>query len=99
MVDIAFSLLGVNPRVVERIDGIVAQTAGGQASRSEISYDINYGAMVAPGLMFKPFLEFISHPDQSSVAAPSGDNTHALFIGVLFEIDAARRLGLASLGR
>ena len=96
---LAVSLLGVNPRITERIDSLLAKSTRGQASRSEISYEVNYGLAVAPGLTFKPFLQFISHPDQSSSAVPSGSNTHALFVGGLFELDATQLFGLPTLGR
>ena len=95
----AISLLNVNPRITERIDTTLAKSSRGQASRSEISYEVNYGMAVAPGLTFKPFAQFISHPDQSSSAAPSGNNTHALFVGALFEANMASLFGLPTLGR
>ena len=88
----------MNPRITERIDSTLAKTVGGQASRSEISYEVNYGLAVAPGYTVKPFLQFISHPDQAASAKPSGSNTHALFVGALFEIDAAHLFGLPTLG-
>ena len=96
---LAVSLLGVNPRITERISSLLAKSTGGQASRSEISYEVNYGLAVAPGFTFKPFLQFISHPDQAGAAAPSGNNTHALFVGGLFEVDATHLFGLPTLGR
>ncbi len=92
-------LLGVNPRITERIDTVLAKSAGGQASRSEISYEVNYGVAVAPGFTVKPFLQLISHPDQASSVQPSGNNTHALFVGAMFEVDAAYLFGLPALGR
>ena len=96
---VAVSLLGVNPRITERINTTLAKSGGGQASRSEIGYEVNYGLVVAPGYTVKPFLQFISHPDQSASAVPSGNNTHALFVGALFEVDAASLFGLPTLGR
>ena len=96
---LAVSLLGVNPRITERVTSLLAKSTGGQASRSEISYEVNYGLAVAPGFTVKPFLEFISHPDQSGAAAPSGNNTHALFVGGLLEVDATNLFGLPTLGR
>jgi porin len=96
---LAVSLLGVNPRVTERVDSVLAKSTSGQASRSEISYEVNYGLAVAPGFTVKPFLQFISHPDQSGSAAPTGNDTHALFVGALFEVDATRLFGLPTLGR
>ena len=96
---LAISLVGVNSRVTERINSVLARSTGGQASRSEISYEVNYGAAIAPGLSVKPFLQFISHPDQANAGAPSGDDTHALFVGALLEIDAAHLFGLPTLSR
>lgn len=96
---LAVSLLGVNPRITERINSLLAKSTGGQASRSEVSYEVNYGLAVAPGFTFKPFLQFISHPDQSGAATLSGNNTHALFVGGLFELDATTLFGLPTLGR
>jgi hypothetical protein len=58
---------------------------------------VNYGIAVAPGMTFKPFFQFISHPDQATTT-PSGDDTHALFVGALFEVDLAHLLGLPMLG-
>jgi porin len=96
---VAVSLLDVNPRITERIDSVLSQTTGGQASRSEISYQVNYGFTIAPGMAIKPFFEFISHPDQATTTGPSGNNTHAIFVGALFEVDVAHLLGLPTLGR
>lgn len=98
-VGVAVSLLGVNPRATERVDDILAKSTHGQASRSEISYQVNYGIALAPGMSFKPFLEFISHPDQANAGSPSGNDTHALFVGGLFEVDAVHLLGLPTLSR
>ena len=96
---LSVSVVGVNSRITERINSTLSKSGGGQASRSEIGYEVNYGLAVAPGYTVKPFLQFISHPDQSSSARPSGNNTHALFVGALFEIDAAHLFGLPILGR
>ena len=95
----AVSVLGVNPRLAERIGSTLAKSSGGQSSRTEISYQVNYAVAVAPGLAIKPFAEFISHPDQSIAVRPSGNNTHAIFVGALLEVDAAHLFGLPSLGR
>jgi porin len=96
---VAVSLVDVNPRVTERVNSLLSLSTGGQASRSEISYQVNYGVVVAPGLQIKPFFEFISHPDQSADSTPSGNNTHAIFVGVLFDVDVAHLLGLPTLPR
>jgi porin len=96
---VAVSLVNVNPRIAERIDSVLSQTTGGHASRSEISYQVNYGVAIAPGMSIKPFFEFISHPDQATTSGPSGNNTHAIFVGALFEVDVAHLLGLPTLGR
>ena len=39
-----------------------------------------------------------SHPDQATIATPSGNNTHALFVGAFLDVDLAQLLGLPSLG-
>jgi porin len=96
---IAISLVNVNPLVAERVDSILSQTTGGNASRAEISYEVNYGFALAPGLSIKPFVEFISHPDQAAVAAPSGNNTHAMFVGALLEWNLANMFGMPTLPR
>ena len=92
------SLINVNPRITERNNSILATTTGGQTSGAEVSYEVNYGVAIAPGMTFKPFLQFISHPDQATVVKPSGNNTHALFIGALLDVDLAHLLGLPTLG-
>jgi hypothetical protein len=58
----------------------------------------DYGLVNAPGMMFKPFFQFISHPDQASATRPSGNNAHAIFVGALFEVDVAQLFGLPTLG-
>lgn len=98
-VGVAVSYTAVNSRITERIDSVLSKAGGGQASRSEVSYQANYRIAVAPGFEIKPFAEFISHPDQEASAKPSGNNTHAVLVGTLFEVDAAALLGLATLGR
>ena len=89
----------MNPRVTERVNSILSKSTGGQASQSEVSYEVNYGFAVAPGMLIKPFLEFISHPDQANASAPSGNVTHAIFVGALFEVDVASLFGLPTLSR
>jgi carbohydrate-selective porin OprB len=88
------SLINVNPGITDRNNSVLAKTKGSQASGAKIAYEVNYGVAIAPGITFKPFLRFITHPDQATVAKPSGNNTHALFIGVLLDIDVASVMGL-----
>lgn len=95
----AVSLIGINPRITERNNTVLARSTGGQTSRTEIGYEVNYGFAIAPGLKFKPFLQYISHPDQAASARPSGNNTHALFVGGLLQVDAVSLFGLPTLGR
>jgi hypothetical protein len=54
---------------------------------------------IAPGMMLKPFFEFTSHPDQATTSGPSGNNTHAIFIGALFEVDVTHLLEPPTLSR
>jgi porin len=96
---VAVGLVDVNPRVTERVNSTLSRTTGGQTAGSETSYEVNYGFAIAPGMMIKPFVEYLSHPDQATSGAPSGKNTHALFVGALFEVDVAHLLGLPTLGR
>jgi porin len=96
---IAISLVNVNPLIADRVDSILSQTSGGNASRAEISYEVNYGFAVAPGLSIKPFVQFISHPDQAAVARPTADNTHAMFVGAMLEWNLASMFGLPTLSR
>jgi porin len=93
------SLLEVNPRITERINSVLSKTTGGQASQAEIDYEVYYGIALAPGMILKPFFGFMSHPDQVNNPAPSGNLTHAIYLGVLFEVDVAHLLGLPSLSR
>ena len=98
-VGVAVSYTAVDSRITERINSVLAKDGGGQASRGEISYQANYRFSVAPRFEVKPFAEFISHPDQEASARPSGNNTHAVVVGTLFEIDAPALFGLPTLGR
>jgi porin len=95
---VAVSLVEVNPRITERVNSILAKSTGGQASRSEISYEVYYGIAVAPGMSLKPYFGFMAHPDQANTSTPSG-NTHAIYGGVLFEVDFAHLFGLPTLSR
>jgi porin len=95
----AVSLVDVNPRLTERINSVLSKTTGGQASASEIDYEVYYGVAVAPGMTLKPFVGFMSHPDQVNNPAPSGNITHAVYLGVLFEVDMAHLFGLPTLSR
>ena len=95
----AVSLVDVNPRVTARINSVLSKTTGGQASASEISYEVYYGIALAPGVSLKPFFGFMSHPDQANAGAPSGNLTHAIYLGGLFEVDFASLFGLPTLHR
>lgn len=96
---VAISLVNVNPLVTERVDSMLARTTGGNASNAEISYEANYGIAVAPGLSIKPFVQFISHPDEAAFVAPKGVDTHAVFVGALLEWNLASMFGLPTLPR
>jgi porin len=96
---VAISLVEVNPRITERVNSILSRTTGSQAAGAEISYEVYYGVALAPGMLLKPFFGFMSHPDQAAVATPSGNNTHAVYLGVLFEVDMAHLFGLPALSR
>jgi len=91
--------IGLNPRVTNRINSVLSRSTGGQASRSEIDFQVNYGLAAAPGIMLKPFLEFISHPDQIASVKPSGNNTHAVFAGLVFTLLVPETFGLPRLMR
>ena len=91
---VAVSLVEVNPRVTERIDSILSKFAGGRASEAEVSYEAFYRFDIAPGLAIKPFVGFMSHPDQAAVVTPSGNNTHAVYLGALLIVDLAHMFGL-----
>jgi len=96
---VSVSLLNVNPRITERVNSTLAKSGGGQASRAEIGFEVNYGVAIAPGLTVKPFMQYISHPDQAIASRPTGNNTHAMFVGALFELDAAHLFGLPAIGQ
>jgi porin len=96
---VEISLLNVNPRITERLNSILSKTTRGQASGAEIDYEVYYGVAVAPGMMLKPFVGFMSHPDQANITTPSGNLTHAVYIGLMFEVDLAHLFGLPSLSR
>jgi carbohydrate-selective porin OprB len=96
---VAISLVEVNPRITERVNSMLSKTTRGQASGAEISYEVYYGIAVAPGMSLKPFFGFMSHPDQANTSVPSGNLTHATYLGVLFEVDFANLLGLPTLHR
>ena len=89
----------MNPRLTERINSVLSKATDRQASASEISYEEYYGIAVAPGMALKPFFGFMSHPDQVNNPAPSGNITHAVYLGVLFEVDMAHLFGLPTLSR
>ena len=87
----------LNPRVTESVTSALSKTTGGQASRTEVYYEMYYGVAVAPGMMIKPFFGFISHPDQAAIGAPSSNIKHSIFVGALFEVDLANLFGLPTL--
>jgi porin len=93
------SLLNVNPLITDRLNSVLSKTTRGQVSGAEIDYEVYYGIAVAPGLSLKPFFGFMSHPDQVNSPTPSGNLTHAVYLGVLFEVDMAHLFGLPTLGR
>ena len=41
----------------------------------------------------------MSHPDQANTTAPSGNVTHAVYLGAPFEVDMAHLFGLPTLSR
>jgi hypothetical protein len=77
---------------------ILAESGGRQVSETEISDDANYGFAVAPVMMIKPLFVFIPHPDQTTVTAPSGNDTPALLFGAMFAGDLAHLSGLPTPG-
>jgi hypothetical protein len=94
-----YAVQSSNRRITERINSTLSKTTGGQASASEIDYEVYYGVALAPGVTLKPFFGFMSHPDQVDNPTPSGNLTHAVYLGVMFEVDVAHLLGLPTLNR
>lgn len=64
---------------------------------TEYEIELNYGLAVAPGITFKPFLNYIINPDQVGLARPSATNTHTLFVGAAISAFFPESLGLPRL--
>jgi len=96
---IAIAHVDVNPRIAERVNSLLAESGGGRVIGSEMSYEVNYGFAIAPGMSFKPFAEYVTNPDQADATKPSATVKHALFVGALFEVDFVHLFGLPTMGR
>ncbi|WP_210252994.1 carbohydrate porin [Beijerinckia sp. L45] len=71
---------------------------GATSHGAETTVEVNYGLALAPGVTFKPFLDYIVNPDQVNVAVPSPNNTHVLFVGAAISVFFPETLGLPKLG-
>ena len=69
----------------------------GSQSSGETTFEVNYGLAVAPGVLFKPFFDYIIHPDQVNVAMSSPTNDHAVFVGAAISAFFPETLGLPKL--
>jgi porin len=93
-------VIGLNHRLVERVDQLITKTHGeGAISSNEGSFEANYAFNVAPGINIEPFAQYVSHPDQYTIPNPTGALKHSLFAGVSLLINAADALGLPHLTR
>jgi hypothetical protein len=52
------------------------------------------GISLAPGIVLKPFFQYIFDPDQEGIANPSPTNNHAIFAGGMLAISFPETLGL-----
>lgn len=64
------------------------------AKGTESFVELNYGISLAPGIVLKPFFQYIFNPDQSGIARPSPTNDHVVFAGGMVSISFPEALGL-----
>jgi porin len=91
---------GLNHRVTDRIDDQIAKAGGsGTVLPDETAFEVNYGIGLAPGVTFKPFVQYVLHPDQLTVPSPSASLTHSLLVGTTLAIGLNSAFGLPQLPR
>ncbi|MEJ0093188.1 MAG: carbohydrate porin [Methylocella sp.] len=91
--------INLNPLLTTAIDSSLRlQHTNQTVSSSEEFIEVNYGLQLAPGINFKPFLQYIWNPDQSGLAKPSPSLTHTFFVGAAVSVFWADAFGLPKLG-
>lgn len=96
---LAVTCTAVNPRITGRVGSMLLKGTRGQASRGEIPYQANQGYRLAPGLTIKPFVDFISHPEQATLNNPGIGDPYSVQVGALCRIELGPLLGLPLIAR
>jgi porin len=97
---LGITIFQFNPRFTGAVnDQITATGKSGTVSSTEATLELNYGIAVAPGVTFKPFVQYIANPDQIGATAPSSHVTHAWTAGGQLSINFNGVLGLKALAR
>ena len=88
-----------DPRTVESGDAVLARLhESGNLSRTELIYEVNYGFVPAPGITFRPYLQYVKDPDQLGSATFKLSVPNAVIAGVMLQVNANVLLGLPRLG-
>lgn len=78
-------------------DELAAAGYSGNTSRAEENLELNYGLEVAPGIQFKPYVDYTWHPDQNLFDVQPKPNVNGAFAtGMQFSLLLNQAFGLPS---
>lgn len=99
MVNLAATLYSLNGRYQEAL----AQQIGGagHTPNTEEMFELNYGALVAPGINFQPYIQYLINPDQAGVNyTPTRDRLpNSVVTGVQLTVSLNDAFGLPAFVR
>jgi porin len=97
---LAATIVHFDPRFTGAInDQIIANGNSGTVSSREVTLELNYGMTLAPGVVFKPLVQYIANPDQVGASAPNSHVTHAWVTGFQFSTNFNDAFGLKPIAR
>ena len=84
-----------NQRLTDVLDDVRrASGQGGNFSRSEEGFELQYSAELAPGIVAKPFADIIIDPDQLGQAAPDPSKHLSFGLGLQLSVQLNKAFGV-----
>ncbi|HEY0184140.1 MAG TPA: carbohydrate porin [Rhodopila sp.] len=85
----------LNQRATENVNSMIASQGGrGTINPAQFNIQLNYGFRLAPGIFFKPDIEYDINPDQLNNPNPNPKIHDALVVGFQFSINIPESLGM-----
>lgn len=99
MLNFAATVYSLNGRYQEALSQAIG--GNGHAPNTEEMFELNYGMLVAPGVNFQPYVQYLINPDQANVNYSPTRNQlpNSVTVGIQLTIALNDLLGLPAFVR